>query len=142
VLGKIIAGKHISATEERPSVPANVDAAIRKALEKLPADRFASAQDFARALGDEHFRYGELATAGAGVAAGPWNRLTLALAGSTAVFAMILVGVLAWALFLPQEPGPVVRFSVAPPDGQELTSSDIGDVEQDVWLLEIEEGGR
>ena len=53
VLGKIIAGKPVSATDERPSIPANVDAAIRKALEKLPADRFSSAQDFVRALGDE-----------------------------------------------------------------------------------------
>ena len=52
VLGKIIVGKRVSVTEERASVPANVDAAIRKALEKLPADRFTSAQDFARALGD------------------------------------------------------------------------------------------
>jgi len=56
VLGKIIAGKLASATEQRASVPANVDAAIRKALEKLPADRFASAQDFVRALGDPGFR--------------------------------------------------------------------------------------
>ena len=36
VLGKIIAGKPVSATEHRPSIPANVDAAVRKALEKLP----------------------------------------------------------------------------------------------------------
>ena len=56
VLGKIIAGKPVSATEERPSIPAHVDAALRCALEKLPADRFTSAQDFVRALGDEHFR--------------------------------------------------------------------------------------
>jgi len=34
------------------SVPANVDAAIRKALEKLPADRFTSTQEFAKALAD------------------------------------------------------------------------------------------
>ena len=38
ILGKIIAGKLASATEERSSVPANVDAVIRKSLEKLPAD--------------------------------------------------------------------------------------------------------
>ena len=50
VLGKILAGKHVSAMEERPSVPANVDAALRCALEKLPADRFTSAQEFVRAL--------------------------------------------------------------------------------------------
>jgi len=88
VLGKIIAGKRVSATEERASVPANVDAAIRKALEKLPADRFTSAQEFVRALGDEHFRYGELATAGASAAVGPWNRLTLATTGLAVVFGL------------------------------------------------------
>ena len=46
ILGKIIAGEIATATKQRASVPANVDAAIRKALEKLPADRFVGAQDF------------------------------------------------------------------------------------------------
>ena len=59
VLGQIIAGEAVSATKKRGSVPANVDAALRCALEKLPADRFTSAQEFVRALGDENFRYGE-----------------------------------------------------------------------------------
>ena len=105
VLGKIIAGKRVSVTEERPSVPANVDAAIRKALEKLPADRFTSAQDFVRALGDEHFRYGELATAGAGVASGPWKPLSIGLAS----LATVLTLTLAWSLLRPEPPQPVSR---------------------------------
>ena len=105
VLGKIIAGKPVSATEHRPSIPANVDAAVRKALEKLPADRFTSAQDFVRALGDEHFRYGELATAGAGAAVGPWNRLTMAFAALAAVTTLGF----AWALLRPDPPQPVSR---------------------------------
>ena len=88
VLGKIIAGKSVSAMEERPSVPPNVDAAVRCALEKLPADRFASAQEFVKALGDEHFRYGELATAGEGAAVGPWKRLTMAGWSAAAVLAV------------------------------------------------------
>ena len=107
VLGKIVAGKHISATEERPSVPANVDGAIRKALEKLAADRFTSVQDFAKALGDEHFRYGELAEAGAGAASGPWNRLTLAFAGALAVTLVLFTSSL-----LDRPTPEVVRFSV------------------------------
>ena len=37
-------------TGQRRSVPANVNAAVLKALEKLPADRFSSAADFSRAL--------------------------------------------------------------------------------------------
>ena len=39
-------------TDLRRSVPPHVEAAVMKALEKLPADRFPSAADFARALGD------------------------------------------------------------------------------------------
>ena len=92
VLGKIITGKPVSAREERSAVPVNVDAAIMKALEKLPADRFASAQEFARALGDEHFRYGELLTEGASAAAGPWNWMTVAFATTT----VLLAGLAAW----------------------------------------------
>jgi serine/threonine protein kinase len=37
-------------TGQRRSVPANVNAAVLKALEKLPADRFTSAAEFSRAL--------------------------------------------------------------------------------------------
>ena len=88
VLGKIIAGKLASATEERASVPANVDAAIRKALEKLPADRFTSAQDFARALADPAFRHGvEVATEG-GASRGLWNPLSMAASALALVFAL------------------------------------------------------
>ena len=114
VLGKIIAGKPVSAMEKRPSIPANVDAAIRKALEKLPADRFTSAQDFVRALGDEGFRYGELATAGAGGAVGPWNRLTIATTTLAALFAVAF----GWALLRPDPPTPVTRMSVHIPEDQ------------------------
>ncbi len=111
VLTKIVAGEPTSAMQERPSVPAHVDAAVRKALEKLPADRFASAQDFARALEDEHFRYGELATAGAGAASGPWNRLSVGLAGLLALTVVVLTSSL-----LDRPTPDVVRFSL--PVGQ------------------------
>ncbi len=114
VLGQIIAGKPVSATEQRASIPANVDAAVRCALERLPADRFTSAQEFSRALGDPGFRYGELATAGSGAAVGPWNRLTQAGWGLAAV----AIGIAAWSLLRPAPPPPVTRVSVALPDEQ------------------------
>ncbi|UCC24146.1 MAG: protein kinase [Gemmatimonadales bacterium] len=63
VLGKIISGEPVSPAKERPSIPGNVDAAVRRALERLPADRFTSAAEFARALGDPTFRHGDLAAA-------------------------------------------------------------------------------
>ncbi len=77
VLGKIIAGELIAPKRRRPSVPLNVDAALRRALEKLPADRFVSAQDFSKALADPAFRHGEEAVAGVVGGVGQWNRLTL-----------------------------------------------------------------
>ena len=114
VLGRIIAGEPISATAQRPSIPANVDAAVRKALEKLPADRFTSAQDFAKALGDEHFRYGELEGAGAGAGVGRWKRLTTAGWGTAAVLAIAL----GWSLLRPESPAPLARFATPFEEGQ------------------------
>ena len=116
VLGKIIAGKPVSATEHRASIPANVDAALRCALEKLPADRFTSAQEFARALGDEHFRHGEVAV-GVGGPASPWNRLTVAMTALAAVYTFGF----GWSLFGPEPPEPsrpVTRVSVSIPQSQ------------------------
>ena len=87
VLGQIIASESVSATKKRASVPANVDAALRCALEKLPADRFTSAQDFVRALADPHFRYGELedvAAAAGGAATGFWRPLALVMTALSA----------------------------------------------------------
>ena len=85
VLGKIIQSKSVSPKEHRASVPANVDAAVRRALEILPADRFTSAQEFVRALGDEHFRYGEAVAGLAGADSGLWKRLSIGLATLAAV---------------------------------------------------------
>ena len=64
-------------------------------LEKLPADRFTSAQDFVRALGDEHFPYGELANAAASAAVGPWNRLSITTAGLASLSTVIALA-LGW----------------------------------------------
>jgi eukaryotic-like serine/threonine-protein kinase len=68
--------------ELRRSVPPNVAAAVAKALEKLPADRFDSASAFAAALTDPSFALaGARTTDGGSVsAARPWKVLSLALA--------------------------------------------------------------
>ena len=119
VLGKIIAGKSVSVRKERTSIPANVDAAVRKALEKLPADRFASAQEFGNALGDEHFRYGELVTAGQSATLGPWNRLSIGLASLATILTLTLV----WSLLRPEAPRPTTRVSVLIPEDQSFHPS-------------------
>jgi len=106
VLGKIIQGEPVSPTRIRRSVPLNVDAAIRKALEKLPADRFTGAREFASALGDPAFRHRDLADA----ATSSSSRLRwLAVSGWAAA---VLVGALAWSSGGSTTPAHVERFAV------------------------------
>ncbi len=105
ILGKIIQGKLASATEERATVPPNVDAAIRKALEKLPADRFVGAQAFAKALGDPVFRHGAEVAVGESVRPSLWNPLSMA----ASALALVSTMALGWSLLRPEPPLPVSR---------------------------------
>ena len=117
ILGKIIAGKLASATEERASVPANVDAAIRKALEKLPADRFGSAQEFARALSDPSFRLPVTLASSHGEGERSGQRRS-ALQVAFVALAGLAAGLgLGWYLHSPG-PRPIQRFSLSFPAGQ------------------------
>jgi serine/threonine-protein kinase len=50
VIAKILTSSPPSLADRRSSVPPHVEAAIEKALEKLPADRYAGADEFAEAL--------------------------------------------------------------------------------------------
>jgi serine/threonine-protein kinase len=106
VLGKIIQGIPVSATSARKSVPANVDAAIRKALEKLPADRFTRAAHFAGALSDPGFRHGLDESA---VAAGHSKRWKMATVAATVVAVLAVGAGMAGMLGSGSEGAPVVR---------------------------------
>ena len=55
IIMKIIAEPVQPVTQLRKSVPPNVDAAVSKALEKIPADRFESAKSFSDALANSAF---------------------------------------------------------------------------------------
>ena len=119
VLGKIIQGTPVSVSDTRRSVPANVDAAIRKALEKLPADRFPSAQELAKALVDPAFRHGEGSAAGVGAAtAGHWRMIALVASGLAVLFG----GLAYQARGGSDHDHPVERYSVPFLPGQEPTA--------------------
>ena len=84
ILGKIISGEPVSATAQRKTIPANVDAAIRRALERLSADRFTSSQELAKALNDPGFRHGDAATEMMTASvAGLWKPLALVMSAAT-----------------------------------------------------------
>ncbi len=54
IVAKVITESPRSLTAQRRSVPPHVDSTVEKALEKLPADRFASAAAFAESLRDSN----------------------------------------------------------------------------------------
>jgi serine/threonine-protein kinase len=118
VLGKIIQGAAVSATAMRKSIPLNVDAAIRKGLEKLPADRFTGAHDFARALEDPNFRHGTATGVTDPAAVGRMRWIGLAGWGAAAV----LTGLLAWTATRPDPPKRVGRFAIPNDAGAAVTS--------------------
>ncbi len=115
ILGQIIAAKLIPARESRPSIPVNVDAAIRQALEKLPSDRFETARDFARALEDEGFRYREPRQENAGGR----KRLWVGIASTAAVLAMLGGFVIGRRLVPTVTSGPFA-FTIALPEDAPL----------------------
>lgn len=123
ILGKILTAEPVSATSQRRSVPPNVDVAIRRALERLPADRFRSITELARALSDPDFRQGEVTRAAAASPA-KWRQVALGLVAVTA----LLAAVVAWmAATRPRpEPRAVARFNVTPTGTQRLLRSSSG----------------
>jgi serine/threonine-protein kinase len=115
IIMKIIGDTPRPVTELRKSVPAHVAAAVAQALEKLPADRIASAGDFAAAL---QGRLTLRQTAGAVAvrpSPGPWRWI----AAVAALAAVGLAGLAAWAL-LRVPAAPVTRVGMAFPEAEEL----------------------
>jgi Tol biopolymer transport system component/tRNA A-37 threonylcarbamoyl transferase component Bud32 len=146
---KLSSGPAPSPGAVRRSIPANVDAAIRKALERLPADRFQSAGDFAAALSDPTFRHGERPTS---EASGKWRVAALVLAGLLAIVSIVAtVG-----LLRPDPAGPVQRFTLTPgnasgmidpyvgvgvalsPSGDRLVYVGVGQEGQQLWLRSLD----
>ena len=127
IIMKIITEEAAPVTKLRKAVPLNVAATVAKSLEKLPADRFASARAFAEALANPGFTVGRSAAAGGGGRATPgWNRLSLTLA---AVAAVLLVTTLwGWRDRTPLLPATRLPFDLGEievrPPGDLLISRD------------------
>ena len=118
VLVKILTMDAPSITSERRTVPPHVGHALAKSLEKLPADRFTSAAEFATALADTNFTYEArartpvaaptpepVATQAPITMPGPWKRLTMV---GWSLAAVTTLG-FAWSLLRPDPPQPVAR---------------------------------
>ena len=132
IIMKIIAEPVKPATELRKAVPPHVEAALAKALEKLPADRFATAKDFAEALTNPAYTTGTT-TLGSPAAQRQSARLrsiTAGLAAST----LLLAGLFAWALTR-SAPTPVSRYRVVFPDSQALMLGNLAWAPDGSWMV-------
>jgi len=126
IIVKIIADEARPVGEVRKSVPPNVAAAVGKALEKLPADRFEGAKAFADALADPHFSTVTRSTAARAGATAP-GRSWLADPRSVTVSAVAIaaLGSLIWALGSRANApaGPTV-YDVALPDSAPMVNTE------------------
>ncbi len=100
IIMKIIAEPVPLVTQFRKSVPPNVAAAVAKALEKLPADRFATAKEFADALTNPAFRS---VTMAGGQIGGPGARRTSLAVKALAVLAVPALALALWGWLRPTE---------------------------------------
>jgi serine/threonine-protein kinase len=114
IIAKVLTTEPKPPRDERKSIPPHVEDAVLTALQKLPADRFASASAFADALGgvsmsSDPLRAARLSDSGSRrVAASPMRRRAVLIGAPLAAVASIALGwMLRGALQRPPTPLPV-----------------------------------
>jgi eukaryotic-like serine/threonine-protein kinase len=138
IVMKIVTDDARPVTELRKSVPPHVAAATAKSLEKLAADRFATAKGFAEALTNQAFTL-PATQAAAGVGArrrGPWNRVSIVTTAVAVITTVITLW--SWLRAPPEVSQPVTRVSVLIPEEQSFSGSGRFDISLDGSLMVYE----
>jgi len=114
IVAKVLTGEPAPLRDDRKSIPAHVEAAVLQALERLPADRFATAAEFGVALANPGFTGTHPGAAPPGRSpAMAWLPWTLLLA---------VIGVAAFDRLRPKPapaPPPLQRFDLLLPEDAE-----------------------
>jgi eukaryotic-like serine/threonine-protein kinase len=125
IIARVMTEEPRSLTLQRRTIPPHVEAAVHTALAKLPADRFATAAQFAAALADVSFAPTLPGTAVAARSVGPSVRRSVALAWGVA--AVTTIAAAAGWLRRDSAPAPIpVRFYHVPDSGHSITSACCG----------------
>ena len=98
IIAKVMTEDPRPITIHRRSVPPYVEAAVLGALQKLPADRFATAAEFAAALSPEHAMHHSASLLGPGVSVPAPRRAALLPWAVTAVAVLVAAGLGARAM--------------------------------------------
>ena len=111
IVARVLTDEPRPLTLQRKTVPPHVEAAVRRALEKLPADRFETARAFAEALGNVSFTRPSAALT---APASGWSTRTASQPVRIGAAAAVAVGLFGagWLLARPAAQ-PVSRFHVA-----------------------------
>ena len=150
IIAKILTDDPQPLTRRRPTIPAHVDAAVRTALAKTPADRFPGAAAFAAALATPGFTSATVSAGAHGKRRVPrWSHFLAVLAGASAG----LIGAELWQSRHPSAPPPTSRqrillgrsgsvqpitpaWSALSPDGKAIVFSDTSGSETRLWIKE------
>jgi eukaryotic-like serine/threonine-protein kinase len=121
VFARVLTDEPRSLTLQRKTIPPHVEAAVQRALEKLPADRFESALAFADALGNATLAtgYGRRTASRTREPSGWRERIAIPALVLSAVLAVVAV----WSLLRPPRPQPISRYEVALPQGLGIAST-------------------
>jgi serine/threonine-protein kinase len=120
IIMKIVTEDAEPVTQARKTVPSNVAAAVGKALQKLPADRFETAAGFAEALRDAQFAMAATADGASHHRGVPAHRFP-PLVWAAAPVLLVLGMLLGWlARPVPQAAAGVTRFTIPVPQGHAI----------------------
>src|ERR1700694_1010180 len=110
VVARVMTEEPRPLSNQRRNVPANVAAAVSHALERVPADRFTSAHEFAEALNNPSFAL----SAKAGTMAGKSvSRRERKLLYGAAALAVLFLATTLWGWMRAAPPKQVVRYNLA-----------------------------
>jgi serine/threonine-protein kinase len=123
IIMKIVTEEAAPVTKMRKTVPPNVTAAVARSLEKLPADRFATAKEFADALADPGYGWKASALAAAHASGSGWTRL--ALSGWLLWGLTLVVGAWLWSRTGTSAPEPIRRYALEMSGAEAVSTSAI-----------------
>jgi serine/threonine-protein kinase len=122
IVARVLTEQPRTMTLQRHTIPAHVEAAVLTALEKLPADRYATAAEFSEALANPALTAARTQAAPTARTESRWRGVAM----GTAAVALGAIGVALWASLRPAPPRPVIRYSLGLPAAQGMQQGVLG----------------